>query len=245
MVAVLLTVFCCAAVDAADPRPPTQLPMKRIRPKGRKFEIYMAHILCENGADFSILAHGRMGYDRRPITITVGSPDKKEVSKQKIDVPKGPFKLKTDVGANGKKGVYTLTIQGEGSYWHILSDLKTEPAMKIVYPFAGRFVRLSKCRYYFEVPVKTKAISLTVQGYDTKGTEFAIIDADGNEVLKASFSTPKQGSKRSFDIEVKPEQAGKLWRLDGVKGQVVLTLKGAGAKVPSFFAVEADQHFMP
>ena len=228
------------------PRPkPFALLFTRRRPEGKKFEYVDMLVREDKDAAFHILAKGSMGYDKRPIHVVVKAPSGREVVKKDIEYVKGPIELDVLVPADREAGTYAVTIWGEGSYWRILSPIRTEPKLKQVYPIKGRYVRFNGCQYYFLVPQGTGAFTLTVRAPNPECRSFRLFDPERLQAAAASVAPTQGMPPHTVRVEPKPEQTGKLWLLEGRSGTVTIDIKGEGAEIPPYFATEPDLFFTP
>ena len=245
--------YFLAALAAAGkpiaPEPPPPQPFgllfTRRRPEGKKFESVDLLLRQDTDAPFRILATGAMGYDKRPIRVTVKAPSGKAVVEKDIEFDKGPIDLKVDVPADGETGTYRLTIRGEGSFWDIKSPIRTEPVLKQAYPIAGTYVRLPHCRYWFLVPKGVRAFTVSARAPNPERVAFILHDPEGILAAKASVRPTSERPPCVVRIEPKPQHTGKLWLLQGRAGFVELTLEAEGAPMPPYLATEPDLFFVP
>jgi hypothetical protein len=172
------------------------------------------------------------------------SPSGKELVNKAHAVQPGAFELKADAPADGETGDYQVQVSGEGSFWNVQSTLRTEPALKIVYPFDGRQVRLNASRYYFLVPkgVTVFRVAATPIG---AGAIYAVRDPEGRQVKRVTVPMGEDAAKAVITAEVRPEQAGRLWQIEGLSADVVLRIEAEGGEVPPFFAVDPEAFFVP
>jgi hypothetical protein len=223
---------------------PFSLLFTRRWPEGKKVEYVDAIIREEHDAAFSVVALGGTTYKDKPIRMVFKSPSGKELVNKAHAVQPGAFELKADAPADGETGDYQVQVSGEGSFWNVQSTLRTEPALKIVYPFDGRQVRLNASRYYFLVPkgVTVFRVAATPIG---AGAIYAVRDPEGRQVKRVTVPMGEDAAKAVITAEVRPEQAGRLWQIEGLSADVVLRIEAEGGEVPPFFAVDPEAFFVP
>ncbi|MBT3379086.1 MAG: hypothetical protein HN742_28095 [Lentisphaerae bacterium] len=233
-------------IEPRGPPPgPFGLLFTRTRPGGKKVEAVDAVIRVEKDVAFRITAKGGTSYkDQRPIRCQVRSPNGTVVVDQQFTFELGAFDIELAVPGDGEAGDYTLHIEGEGSYWRILSTLRTEPAMGVVYPFGGRLVRFDKSRYAFLVPAGATALELRVTPVG-RGVVFAVRNPDDEQVVRKSIPAGAAAALQTVRIAVPPNHAGELWSLEGWASTAGVAITAEGANVPPYLAVSPEQFFVP
>jgi len=232
-------------VEPQGPPPgPFGLLFTRRRPNNRKTEYVDALIREERDAAFRITAEGATNYESRPIRCEVRAPDGEIVLEQEFVFKPGAFRIGLDVPADGRTGDHALRIYGEGSFWSVLSTLRTTPELKIAYPFAGRLVRFAKSRYYFHVPTGATGFRVEVTPVDS-GAMFSLRNPDDARVVRTSVPVGAGAEDRTVRVAVPPAHAGRLWLLEGWSSTATVAIHGEGAAIPQYFTADPALYFAP
>jgi hypothetical protein len=229
-------------VEATGPAPgPFPLLFTRRWPDKQKTEYVDALIQeAEDGA-FRIVIEGGTNYKERPIHVAVTAPSGKVTVEKALVYKPGGFRIALEVPQDGEAGVYKLQIHGRGSFWRVMSTLRTDPRKKIVYPLKDKYFRFMASRYYFLAPAGSQAVVLRVRPLGSAAV-VAVRHPDGEYALRRTVSRNDEGTIR---IPVPPRFAGKLWTLEGWSSTCALSIEAEGAEMPQVVSTDPELFFLP
>jgi hypothetical protein len=198
----------------------------------------------EKDTAFAILGDCGHQYKDWSLLVRVTSPTGKAIFDRSFPSKEGSLALSVTVPADGQTGDYRLSMTGNGNYWNMASTLRTQPAMKMVFPLDGRPLPLAESEYYFLVPAGVRALHVSAEG-STRPPALDIVDPDGRMVLRMSVFPDTPEEKRTVRVTVAPPHTGKFWRMVGRGGMGPVRIAGEGAEVPPYLAVDPGSFFVP
>lgn len=224
-----------------------QLLFERTRPtingKPSKVETTECLLLDARDEAFTVTAHTTHTYDQRTYWVSLVGPDGKEVHKREERIPKGAHDFVVQVPADGLKGVYRLSVGGEGGMGRVQDPLEVSPALPMAYPLPGRLVPFEGARYFVYVPAGAREVTATLEMVNAGTVTMQVTDPDG-----ARRAVSPEAGKVGLTVTLTPTaaQTGKAWELvtTGGYGTVRLTVDGQpGAQLffPAAYPAEICQ----
>ena len=232
-----------------EPEPPSfiaragfPLLLERSRPvvdgKPTKVETVEAWVYEAQDGEFRVTLHTAHSYDQRAYTVTVMSPGGKEAARLAETYAKGAKDLVVAVPKDGETGVYRVRVSAPGSYGQVSSPIGVEPALPVAFPLPGRIVPLAGAAYYFLVPEKTGAFTVSMAAV-VAGTVAGQIASPDRKTARY-FTAQSDGKPAAGPrVEPPPAQTGVPWRLGLDGSPAVIAFAGEGAEIPPILFQDA------
>ncbi|NUP99522.1 MAG: hypothetical protein HUU35_06675, partial [Armatimonadetes bacterium] len=214
-----------------------RLPIRRTRPvidgQPKKVEEVEAWLLEATDAPLTITCQVSHNYEQWKVTARLLGPDGQPVAELTASWPKGSKSIELSAPADGKTGIYRLTVTGEGSYWGVAQPIRTAPALPTAFPLKERIVTLSGAEYHVYLPASAREATarLTAQA----GTELAA-QWKGPEGTWQPCSTTSDGQPFTTPALAVPAAGrGQVWSLILNGGSAAMEVLVDGQPQPLVF----------
>ncbi|HUS81073.1 MAG TPA: hypothetical protein VM283_07375, partial [Armatimonadota bacterium] len=246
-----LPVFMRALVEYGKPiepdmlvasRPGFAMLFERTRPeidgKQTKIETLEAWVLEGTDQPFTVTIHTRHSYDQRNYYARVVAPDGAEVTSFTEQVPRGERDFSFAIPADGKTGIYRVSLGGEGSYGQFADPVEVEPGMPVAFPLGNRLLTRDRGGYFFFVPEGVTRLALSMRVIDATAPGVQISSPDEETEVQSTVEVSDQ-PQQVCEVQPDPGQTGAAWKLYVGGAVSALAFESDGATVPPILFKEA------
>ncbi|NSW57137.1 MAG: hypothetical protein HPY44_14080 [Armatimonadetes bacterium] len=202
-----------------------------------KIETVECWLLEDTDRPFTVTFSTSHTYPERQFTIIGTGPSGAEVFRSVETYPAGAKELVATVPADGETGIYRFTVAAPGSFGKVGCPIRTDPAMPVAFPLAGRLAPMLGARYFAYVPAGVSRLGLTV----TPAGEGAVTArlSSPEEDLSSEVTSGSERKPYTTDLLDVGSHTGVTWQLDFNGVTSTIEFVSQGADIPLILFQEA------